>query len=224
MQIVDSWHYRRGVPRCQRTMTTRQRFFLFNRADSLFRFDSMQRVIETRIHGRRFSSGKTIMIGDDMLQISFAPLSAHKFTNVSRMFTGATPYIRTQLASIYKENREGFAIANFKNRLIYISGGHADFAQESVMTFNLRSNKFCDIAPLNYARQGHSSIAHMNQIFVIGGKQNFGIQSSIEMLDTCWHKEAWVIINTETSISDHITLLCPAVSTDQIIIIGQGDH
>ena len=43
MQLLNSWHYKRGLQRCQVKWRVRDRFFLFTgtESDTLFSFDSM---------------------------------------------------------------------------------------------------------------------------------------------------------------------------------------
>ena len=79
------------------------------------------------------------------------------------------------IASVNQE-RGDFAIANYKDKVIYITGGELEIGlTKSVLTFCLDQHIFLtNTAPMKLARMQHSSASIGNIVAVFGGFTNSG--------------------------------------------------
>ena len=82
------------------------------------------------------------------------------------------------------DNRFHFAIAQHKERAVFISGGYLNKSlSPTVLRFCLKSFTFELIQPLCWARRSHASIATDKHLFAIGGSDGGSDLDSIEVLD-----------------------------------------
>ena len=80
------------------------------------------------------------------------------------------PHRKTTLASL-DSIRYRFALANYRDEAIYITGGSYSLLDNvsSVMRFNLRSNQWEKAPSMNQARKCHSSCVLKKKVYVFGG-------------------------------------------------------
>ena len=83
----------------------------------------------------------------------------------------------------------GFAIANYNNQLVYITGGSLDDhrgiadAVSATAIYSIAANAWKDCKPLNRARYNHGSCALDSRIYVFAGKSAFNdYECSVETL------------------------------------------
>ena len=83
----------------------------------------------------------------------------------------------TKLRSL-KRKAEGFVVANYLNKRVYLSGGE-DEAAKKVSYFDLVSLTWHKAPPLNEGREDHGSICLRGHIYVFGGFFNKGSVESL---------------------------------------------
>ena len=79
-----------------------------------------------------------------------------------------------------------FSLANFKNKLIVLSGGSVCSGHASVFkvsSYNIRQNKWRDEPELNNKRRCHSSCSVGDNVYVFAGFKAFGdYEGTVETL------------------------------------------
>ena len=121
-------------------------------------------------------------------------------------------------------HRALYAITNFKDREIFITGGEIlTGVTNSVLCFDLASLKIrCGIAKMNVKRMLHSGTTMGDNVYAIGGKNGSGYLSSIEMING-YDQLQWLLIRPETKDSlfaaRAISLVFP-ISDSEILICG----
>ena len=82
------------------------------------------------------------------------------------------------------------ALANYRNRRIYLSGGREGEEGKGVFFFDLKLWQWSEAPILNISRKNHASTCNRKSVFVFGGESSDG---SIEQLQVDGGKE-WTII------------------------------
>ena len=89
------------------------------------------------------------------------------------------------LASIDVE-RKNFAMTNFRDIAIFITGGAFDRNTQTANTafiFDIQSQKFIEGPAMNYSRKLHSATSTKTSVIVFGGFKDFNTScKEIEML------------------------------------------
>ena len=111
-----------------------------------------------------FKTHQTVQVSSDEL-LSFCTEPFMKVIRHTNKEDGTWKSKKICGASKSENCRHNFAVAKFKGNVVYLSGGRGKTstywsswkATTSVKRFNLRSEEWAEIAPLNVARYHHSS-------------------------------------------------------------------
>ena len=110
-------------------------------SNTLFKFDIKSNGTE-RIESPALNlkCHKTVQVFDDLYTVSSYPLAIFKYENITQ-WTGKTALVKHHLAEA-DHDRLHFALSNYKNRALYITGGITDSCTKSAVVYNLSSDKF----------------------------------------------------------------------------------
>ena len=101
---------------------------------------------------------------------------------------------------------------------IYSIGGYNDQRLNSVERYDIETDQWISISPMNQARNGHAAVSIGELIFVLGGWNGNSTLNSVEMCDTRSNK--WMEI---TPINTARSSLAAAICGNSIFAIGGDD-
>ena len=97
-----------------------------------------------------------------------------------------------------------FALANYRNASVFVTGGAAKdntskwIPQNSTAIYDIKKDIWTDGPPFNVARNAHSSCLIGSKVFIFGGEDIDGsIINTIESFDVEGQDQAWERINLE---------------------------
>lgn len=119
--------------------------------------------------------------------------------------------------------RAFYSLTNYNDSAVFIIGGQiASQHTKSVLKLDLRSEKFIDIAPMNMAREFHGSTTTGDILAIIGGQDNHGLLSSIEILNVLKEGSKWQFLHSKLPMPRKYPLVSE-IRNDQIVICGGRD-
>ena len=189
----------------------------------MLKYDCLTGSIESSPdENHKFVEHKLLQIGDILYIFAKTPLTAYKFDATAPAHISN----KIKLASV-SHRRSGFALANYQDSAIYITGGLVPCGgpTDSVLKFKLISNTFSEVCSLNVARLDHSSTSVGNIVAVFGGRtRSTYLDASIEVLDvTCMPQpRTWQMVTSRAFTARMLPLVCP-LNRSQIVISGGAD-
>ena len=112
-----------------------------------------------------------------------------------------------------------FALANYKNQRIYLSGDKSD-GPDLVDYYDIKQQRWIEAPPLNHGRCNHSSASLGRYVFVFGGYGSYG---SIESLEVTTHI-AWALIITSNQLTKRQDTAVAILSEHQIFVFGGNSY
>ena len=84
---------------------------------------------------------------------------------------------------------------------VYIAGGHSN-GRDSARVFRLDGDHWTEVAPLHYARGGHSLVAAAGRLYAIGGNTGAGNVGPTESYDPA--SKGWSVLNPLPQPRNHV--------------------
>ena len=84
---------------------------------------------------------------------------------------------------------------------IYIAGGHS-FGSDSARLFRLDTDHWTELAPMHYARGGHSLVASGGKLYAVGGNTARGNVSQVEAYDP--GANSWSVVGSLPQPRNHL--------------------
>ena len=106
-----------------------------------------------------------------------------------------------------KTSRSDFAAVNCGGYIYAIGGSGQTITQKSVEKYSPNSNKWIDVAAMNFDRRGHSACLVQNKILVVGGKNaDYEFVHEVECFDAT--SDTWSIVGeTDVDLYYHVLVV-----------------
>ena len=115
--------------------------------------------------------------------------------------------------------QNGFAVANYKDQALFISGGmkpRSDRAANSVIKLDLQTKEAMEFQSMNYGRFAHASTVLGSKLYVIWGSggRAYGMCKNLELIDLEQGDQAsWEIVELHDVLARMNSLVCPISDT-----------